>query len=953
MGEEIEIPGEIYGFGNLLLWMVAIRAPSLADQMFGATPARAQTRHGKVNGHYLPTQALIARLIAAAELPTETAQTLGRQDSLRAMVSRAMTSKPHLFRAEWLQAVADKCRLSPADMAILSDGRDEAAKIDYAALRVAIMNTRRRGQRPAGNNAPVTVSRTLPRDAPCFTGRNSELRELAALALHGAQGGRPLVCAVDGMAGSGKSAIAVRFARQFAASFPDGCFYVRLHGHSGDRRPASPLDALAGLLRADKVAPQATPGDLADCARLWQERMTGRRAILILDDAIGPRQVLPLLPGSPETFVLVTSRRRLASLPGAHFLTIGVLDPADAALLFVGLAGRSELAPQDEQVTELMRLCEYLPQAISLLAGHLAERRAGAVADLITPMTTAARLALLVGEHESVAAAFELSYRNLPADLRRLFRRLGLHPGPEIDPWTTSVLCGTDPVSARTQLRRLAAHRLIENPAEDRYRFHGLIADHARILAADDPPADRASAERSLLDYDLHMARAADHFLAHRTATGVPAITTTVPVHIPELPSLHAAIAWLDVNYPQLLAAAGYATAHGYPDHAIAISAAMNGFLTRQGLWSQALDLHLLALAAARANEDRPAIAGLLSDIAQVRYTTGDIDAAIGDLNVALNMHRSLGDPLGEAHALRRLGMVRFATGDYPAVEADFAAAAPLYHLAGDKSGEAKTLSDLGVIQYQTGRLQAAAASQTAALDRYEALSDFVGQADALCYLGEIRAATGDYSEATALCARGLELYRQSGEAQRVAGGLYYLGGVQREAGDHDSAMGNLTGALDAFRRMGDLFDEAGVLNQIGLIQAARSAYAEASATLSQSLILYRSYGSKNGEAEVRNSMGELALAMSAIEEAHSHFQDALTISQAYHMRHQEARAREGIGRCLLRETGQRAAAAESLRQAREIYEDMESPHAERITALLSAEGMSQPEQLQDHHRNL
>jgi hypothetical protein len=339
----------------------------------------------------------------------------------------------------------------------------------------------------------ATVIRTLPRDARCFTGRAWELRELAALVGDDASGGPPRVCAIDGMAGSGKSAFAVRFAREFAASFPDGCFHVRLYGHSADQRQASPLD----------VAGEA----------------------------------------------------------GEHPGGVGRVEDADS------------------EVAELMRLCGHLPQAIGLLAGHLARHRAGTVADLIAPMIRpGARLALLVGEHESIAAAFDLSYRSLPADLRRLFRHLGLHPGPEIDPWSVGALDGCAPESARARLKRLAAYHLIENPAEDRFRFHDLIADHARILAAADPAADRAAAERRLLDYDLHMARAADRFLARRTATGVPAIATAEPDHAPELPTRHAAVTWLDANYPQLLAAAGYAAAHDYPDYAIAISAAMNGY---------------------------------------------------------------------------------------------------------------------------------------------------------------------------------------------------------------------------------------------------------------------------------------------------------------------------------------------------------------------------------------
>lgn len=954
MGEEIEPPAEIYGFGNLLLFMVAIRAPLLADQVFDATPARRQPKYGTVNGHHLPTRALIARLITAAEfgLPperlAESTSAMHRQEALRAMVSRAMTGKPHLFKPEWLRALADICGFSPADVKMLSDGRAEAgAEIDYEALRAAIANTRGNGHRSGTQNGAETssargsamaaVSRILPRDARCFTGRAAELGELAQITPDGG----PQVCAIDGMAGSGKSALAVRFAREFARGFPDGCFHVRLYGHSTDQRQASPLDALTGLLRADGVPPQAIPAQLADAALLWRERMADRRAILILDDATGPRQVLPLLPDTPGTLVLITGRRRLASLPGARFVTIGVLAPADAARMFTGLVGRADLNPGDAEVTELMRLCGHLPQAIGLLAGHLARHRAGTVADLIAPMTRpGARLALLVGEHESIAAAFDLSYRSLPPDLRRLFRRLGLHPGPDITPWDAGALGDCAPASARAQLKHLATYHLTENPAGDRFRFHDLIADHARLLAAADPAIDRAAAEFRLLDYDLYMARAADRFLARRTATGVPCIDIG-PVDAPELPTREAAVTWLDANHPSLLAAVSYAVSRGYPEYAVAISASMNGYLLSQGWWNQALELHRLVLAAARTSDDKPAIAGLLSDIAGVQHRIGRIEDATANVTLALDLQRSLGDPLGEAHALRRRGAVRCTTGDYAGAEADFTAALMLYQGGNDKYCEAETLSNLGVVQYETGRLRAAAANQVAALARYEAIGSAVGQGDVLCYLAQIQADTGDYPESIVGYHRALMLYRQDREPQRMAGAYFYLGTAQRQAGDYDSAMVSLTEALDVYRQLGDLFDEAGVLNQIGMIQTALAAYDDASANLGQSMRLYDRYDrydSDSGRAEVHNSMGELALVRHAYTEARGHFHTALTMAadNDTHIRREEARALEGIGHCLRQEADQGAAAVASLRRAQEIYEEMESPHARRIADLVS-----------------
>ena len=224
MAEDAELPDEVYGFGNLLLWMVATRAAALVDQVYEAGPARAPIRHGKANGHYLPTESLIAWLLTATEfeLPPErlsdcSSAARKRQRVLRAMVSRAMGSKPHLFRPKWIEDLAAACGLNTKDVKTLLDGRDEVGtKIDYPALRTAIEHTlQRRPGSGAGISSVAAVTRTLPQDVPSFTGRATELQELADIMPGAAPDGTPTVCAIYGMAGAGKTSFAVHFARQF------------------------------------------------------------------------------------------------------------------------------------------------------------------------------------------------------------------------------------------------------------------------------------------------------------------------------------------------------------------------------------------------------------------------------------------------------------------------------------------------------------------------------------------------------------------------------------------------------------------------------------------------------------------------------------------------------------------------------------------------------------------
>jgi tetratricopeptide (TPR) repeat protein len=957
MAENVEPPDEIYGFGALLIWMVATRATSVVEQVFSIRPVCCRPEYGEVDGHPLPTAALIAWLITAGEygLPPEqlarrTPAMKDRQHVIRTTVSRAIGGKPHLFEPQWLSDLAVACGFSEEEVEVLRNGRGEIGRrVETGDLYKELRPVIRRGFRsvsvPGARVAAMAeVTRTLPPETRDFTGRDSELLELAGTTHSGTAGGAARVCVIDGMAGAGKTTFAVHFARRFAESFTDGPFFVRLHGHSRDRRPVDPHDALSALLSADRVAPQMIPADPAERAKMWRERIAGRRSILLLDDATGARQIRPLVPDSPDTLVLVTSRRRLTVLPGAHLLSLGTLAPADAAVLFVRLAGRAGLEPGDAGVADVVRLCGYLPQAISLLAGHLKHHRARTVGDLITAMTVPGiRLALLVDEHGSIAAAFDLSYRNLSPDLRRLFRRLGLHPGPDIDSYTAGVLSDSDPASAHAQVRRLASYHLIDEAARGRYRFHELIGEHARSLAATDPPAERAAAELRLLDYYLYMVRAAGRHLIRRTATGVPSVTTAEPAHRPDLSTPHTAVTWLEANYLNVHAAVGYAAAHGYRDHAIAITAAMNGFLLARGHWSQGLELYHLALEAAQAASDRPAAADLLADIGGLLYLTGDGEKAIVSLSQAMDIYRDLDNQLGQAYVMRRLGAVRLSTGDYPAAETSFTGALAIFRQEHDILGQAEALSNLGVVQYEKGDLQTAAESQGAALDLFLAVGSVVAQADALCYLGEIHTAAGRFADAIAACTDALELYLQSGGPWHEAGALYYLGTGQRTYGDTDSARASLTKALGLYRQIGDLFDEAGVLNQLGMLCTATGRPEDAATSLIKAMDIYRQFKSSNGEAEVLNSMGELALVQGDIGRARDAHQSALAIVHDMGARREEARALEGIGRCLL-ESGERAAAIASLCQAREIYEYMESPHAARIAALLTT--------LDDEHRH-
>jgi hypothetical protein len=322
------------------------------------------------------------------------------------------------------------------------------------------------------------------------------------------------ICAIDGMAGIGKTTLAVHAAHQLADRFLDGQLFLPLHAHTPGQRPVDPADALAGLLLAAGVGARQIPPGLEARAARWRDYLAGKKILLVLDDAAGHEQVRPLLPGAAGSLVLVTSRRRLAALEDAAVISLDTLAPGDAATLLARLAGRPGLEASDAGVGEVTRLCGYLPLAIGMLARQLHHHPAWTVPGLAADLAAARdRLAVMRAENVSVAAAFDLSYQDLPADQRRLFRRLGLHPGPDIDAHAAAELDGISLATARRHLDELYDQHLLTEPAPGRYLLHDLLREHARALAAADDPAESSAAVARLVNYYAHTAAAANRLI--------------------------------------------------------------------------------------------------------------------------------------------------------------------------------------------------------------------------------------------------------------------------------------------------------------------------------------------------------------------------------------------------------------------------------------------------------
>ena len=288
-------------------------------------------------------------------------------------------------------------------------------------------------------------------------------------------------------------------AHRLAGHFPDGQFFLPLHAHTPGQRPVSPPDALASLLLTAGVAVQQIPPGVAARAGRWRDHVAGKRILLLLDDAAGHEQVRPLLPGTPGSLVLVTSRRRLTALEDSAVISLGTLSEAEAVALLARLAGRADLGPGADPAGEIARLCGYLPLAIGMLAQQLRHHPARTGTEVAAGLAAARdRLAVMRAENLSVAAAFDLSYADLSDAQQRLFRRLGLAPGTDLDAYAGAALDETSPGNARAALDELYDHHLITEPAPGRYQLHDLLREYARALAeADSTGADATGDSRA------------------------------------------------------------------------------------------------------------------------------------------------------------------------------------------------------------------------------------------------------------------------------------------------------------------------------------------------------------------------------------------------------------------------------------------------------------------------
>ncbi|QIS11464.1 ATP-binding protein [Nocardia arthritidis] len=775
------------------------------------------------------------------------------------------------------------------------------------------------------------VKTALRRDVGTFIGRDAELQQILAAA---ATDRGPRIYTIDGMPGIGKTALATRAAHLLVDQFPDGRYFVELHAHTADRAVAEPTDVLAGLLISLGVDTDYIPDSLEGRRDLWRDRLTGKRVLLILDDARDVAQIEPLLPAAPECLTLVTSRRRLITLDNTVPVALDILDPRAAAELFAALAQPTADGDADRAaVARIVRLCGYLPLAITLLAGRLAHHPTWTIAELADEFSRATdRLGELDAGDQVVRAAFDLSYRDLPSKHRLLFRRLGLHPGPDFDAHAAAALVGVDVATMRWDLDSLYTDHLLDEPARGRYRLHDLLREFARALADAEPGGDSSRAQERLLDYYQYTAAAADRWLTRWTRTtserGDPPAGRRVAART--FGNEIQALEWMRLERENLLACLD-TLADKHPTRVIALAGALAGLLDRDGPWPLAGKLHQRAVGAARGLGDQLGEACALNNLGGVHWRAGNYPAAIDRCEAALTLYRKLDDRLGEANVLNNLGTIHGETSDYSRAAGLHRQALTRYRRLGNRLGEANTLNSLGTIHEKIGEYPKAGDLHRQALALYHELGNRLGKANALNNLGIVRARTGLHSEAVDLHQQALALYHQLGNRLGEANALNNLGIVRTRTGLHSEAVDLHQQALALYHQLGNRLGKANALNNLGIVRARTGLHSEAVDLHQQALALYHQLGDRLGEANALNNLGIVRARTGLRAEAVDLHQRALALFRQLGYRRGVVEVLVDIGTLLL-DTGAPDVAlgrfTEALAVARELGSQLEQAHA-------------------------
>jgi DNA-binding SARP family transcriptional activator/tetratricopeptide (TPR) repeat protein len=663
----------------------------------------------------------------------------------------------------------------------------------------------------------------LPAATKLFIGRTDELAAMTGTLTGGP--GRDRTMVISAIGGTGKTWLALHWAHQHLDQFPDGQLFVNLRGFDPSGQPMTPGTAVRGFLDALGVAPTAIPLEPEAQIGLYRSLTSGRRMLIVLDNARDTSQVSPLLPGSAGCTVIVTSRDRLAGLVGRHGalpVPLDGLGEAEARELLTRRLGEERLAGEPDAVAALMAGCAGLPLALGIAASRAAlapQLPLAVVAAELRDATT--RLGALDSDdpQASLRAVLSWSYAALDPARARVFGLLGSAGGPDIGLPAATALTGLPAAEVTACLNALQRHSLVQETSPGRWRMHDLVRLYAAERAGCDPAVDRPAALRRLVGFYLHTAYAADRLLSPSR----PVITLDEPaagvLPLP-LADRAAAQAWLDEEHTCAVAAQALAQRQGWHTETWQLAWSLRTFYGWRGHLHDLVAVWHIGLAAAQKTGDPgvrslahrqlgrayilvgrhpeaaeqlrqslslaeqagdlPALAAAHWSLAWAWECRGDDERALGYATQALRLYRACGDPTGEGGALNIVGWYASRLGRYDQARTHLEAALALNRRNGNRPTEANTLDSLGHVAQHTGQYALAVRYYEEALTVYRDFGNAYEEAETLERLGDTHAATGDDDLTRRAWHRALRLYQdqdRGAEAQRIRQRLDQLGG--------------------------------------------------------------------------------------------------------------------------------------------------------------------------------
>ncbi|GIH02553.1 hypothetical protein Rhe02_06200 [Rhizocola hellebori] len=698
-------------------------------------------------------------------------------------------------------------------------GPKEQGALATARDRVAEGRHQTETPQRSGSADPI-VPRQLPLPVAGFTGRAEHLASLDTVLAERIATSTTAISAVLGPAGIGKTALAVHWAHRVADGFPDGQLYVNLRGFDPSGTPMSPAEAVRGFLDAFGVPPERIPANLEAQLGLYRSLMADRCVLVVLDNARDAGQVRALLPAGRRCAVVVTSRDHLTGLvaaDGAHTVVLPVLSGVEARDLLAGRLGAARVGAEPEAAADIVERCASLPLALTLVAARACAHPGFPLAALAAELRVgAAGLDTFDNADPAmdVRQVFSWSYRELGADEARLFRALGLHPGPDVSVAAAASLAALQRPAAGRLLAGLARAHLVVEHVPGRFTCHDLLRAYATELAQTvDTEADRHATQHRILDHYLGTGYAGS-MLLNPQRDPIVAVAAQAGVTPEELADRAQALAWFTAEHAVLLRAVELAAANGFELHTWQLAWALTNYLQRLGHWDDQIATQSAALASARRSGDHTGQASAHRHLGRAYTWLGRLDQAQTQLEMALELLRRLGDEAAQAHVHLDLGMTFDRQADHPRALEHSQHAHRLFCAAGHRSG----------------------------------------QANALNAVGWEHAQTGDYEKAIEHCQQALALHREVGDLHAQAGTLDSLAFAHRHLGQHRLAVDCYQQALQVYQEAGDRFYQGEVLSHLGDAHAAALDHDSAHDAWAQALAIMEELGHPDTE-QVRSKL--------------------------------------------------------------------------------------------------